>query len=110
MEPVCPVCHTVVRSSDYFCFNCGKNLHEKPLPTDRMTELLYYAGSVFLPPLGFWWGFRYLRQDNQAAKRIGMICMVLTVISTLVAVRLTMQVMNGINAQVNQQLQGLQGF
>ena len=110
MEPTCPVCHTVVRASDYFCFNCGKNLHEKPLSTSRTTEIMYYLGSLLLPPIGLWWGFKYLRQEDPDSKRIAYVCMAITVVSTIIAVRWTMQFMNGINAQVNQQLQGLQGF
>lgn len=110
MEPKCPVCHTVVRPSDYYCFNCGKNLHEKPLSTSLTTELMYYAGSLLLPPMGIWWGFKYLRQDDPVSKRIGYMCMVITVVATILAVRWTMQIMTGVNAQVNQQLQGIQGF
>ena len=110
MEPKCPTCHTVVRPTDYFCFNCGKNLHEKLLPTSRATEIMYYVGSLLLPPIGIWWGFKYLRQDDRDSKRIRFICMAITVISTLIAVQWTMQFMQGVNAQVNQQLQGIEGF
>ncbi len=110
MDPLCPVCHTVVRTTDYYCFNCGKNLHEKPLSTSRTTEIMYYLGSLLLPPIGLWWGFKYLKQEDSDSKRIAYVCIAITVVSTILAVRWTMQFMNGINAQVNQQLQGLQGF
>lgn len=110
MEPLCPTCHTVVRPTDYYCFNCGKNMHEKPLQTGLVTEIMYYAGSLLLPPLGFWWGFKYLKQDDPVSKRIGVICIAITVVSVLVAARWTMQFMNSVNTQVNQQLQGLEEF
>jgi hypothetical protein len=110
MEPICPKCHTAVRPSDYFCFNCGANLHPKPLSTDIATEIMYYAGSILLPPLGFWWGIKYLRQPDAASKRIGILCMVLTTISTIVSSIWLVNYFNKLNSQVNQQLNSLQGF
>lgn len=71
---------------------------------------MYYIGSLLLPPIGFWWGYKYLKQDDPDSKRIGIVSMVITVVMTLFVVRWTMQFVEGINAQVNQQLQELQGF
>lgn len=106
----CSQCHQQVRSSDYFCYNCGKNLKPKPLPTDIITQLLYYGGSILLPPMGFIWGFRYVRENNKNAKVIGIVCMVLTVIVLLVAVQATVQVINMVNEQVNSQMQNIMQF
>lgn len=108
MEPICPVCHVAVRPTDFYCYNCGKNLHEKPLSS--ATEYLYYAGSVFLPPLGLWWGYALYKRGDDRSKRIGLICAVLTVVVTIVVSVWTMNLFRGINSQVNQQLNGLQGF
>lgn len=110
MESICPTCHTVVRPTDYFCFNCGKNLHETPLSTSRTTEFLYYAGSILLPPLGFWWAYKYYKQGGVDSKRIALICAILTVISTILALRWSMQIIESVNSQVNQQLESIQGF
>src|ERR1700690_2123516 len=60
---VCPMCHIQVRLTDYFCYNCGKNLHPKPLSTSIEIQILYYVGSLVLPPMGFIWGFRYIREN-----------------------------------------------
>ena len=110
MESTCPVCHVSVKTTDYFCFNCGKNLHEKPLETSALVEYLYYAASLLLPPLGLYWGVRYLRQADKRSKRIGWICIALTVVSSIVVTMWSVQLFYNINQQVNQQLQGLEGF
>jgi len=106
----CPQCHVVVRPTDFFCYNCGKSLHAKLLSTSLTTEIMYYAGSILLPPLGFWWGIKYLKQSDAASKRIGIITMVLTTISFIFTSMWAVDYINKINAQVGSQLNGLQGF
>jgi hypothetical protein len=110
MEPVCPQCHVVVRPTDFFCYNCGKSLKAKPLSTSLTTEIMYYIGSILLPPLGFWWGIKYLKQPDAASKRIGIITMVLTTISFIVTSIWIVDYINKISATVNSQVNGLQGF
>ena len=110
MQQTCPQCHAEIKQTDFFCYNCGKNLKEKPLSTAVITQLAYYAGSVLLPPFGFVWGLRYLKQPDPAAKRIGIINIALTVVSLIIVTVWTINFINGINAQVNQQLNSLQGF
>lgn len=110
MEPMCPQCHTIVRSTDYFCFNCGKNLHQKPLSTTLTTEVLCYAGSIFLPPLGIFWGLKYLKQSDIISKRIGWISIVLTILATLIGSIWIAQFFQTVQGQVDQQLNSLQGF
>jgi len=110
MEPTCPTCHTIIRPTDYFCFNCGKNLHEKPLSTNRTTEFLYYFGSILLPPLGFWWAYKYYKQTDGDSKRIALICAILTIVSVILATMWSIQIMDKVNIQINQQFQSIQGF
>lgn len=75
-----------------------------------MSEYLYYAGSLLLPPLGLWWGFKLFRRGDDRSRRIGIICVAITVVSTIIATAWTVRLFNSVNAQVNQQLQGIQGF
>lgn len=110
MEPLCPVCHTAVRPTDYYCFNCGKNLHEKPLEISTIAEYGYYAASVFLPPIGLYWAFRFIKNGDERAKRIGWILIVFTVISTLVASLWVGRMLRAASDQVNQQMQLLEGL
>lgn len=110
MEPICPVCHVTVRPSDFYCYNCGKNLHEKPLMISTLMEYGYYAGSLLLPPLGLWWGWRLFRQADPRARRMGILNIAITVISTIVFSLWSVQLFQSINAQVNSQLNGIQGL
>jgi hypothetical protein len=110
MEPICPQCHVVVRASDFFCYNCGKNLKPKLLSTGLATEIMYYVGSFLLPPLGYWWGIRYLKQDGAAGKRIGILCMIFTTISCIVTSIWVAEYVNKLNAAVGSQLNSLEGF
>ena len=106
----CPVCHVEVKSSDYFCANCGHNLKPTPPSTTVTTQLKIYLGSVFLPPIGLIWGVRYLKIPNQKSKIIGIIAIVLTIISLIVTTIVTINFINNLNQQVDKQLQMYQQF
>ena len=110
MEPTCPQCHTAVRATDFFCFNCGKNLKPKPLATSLETLLPYYLGSIILPPLGLVWGIKYVRQQSRTAKIHGAVFIVITVIEVILLTVWTVNFVNTLQAQVNSQLNGLQGL
>lgn len=105
----CPVCHVAVRPTDFFCYNCGKNLHQAPLSANLNTQIGIYLGSVFLAPMGIIWGLRYLRQPDATSKRIGVTAMALSVITILVLTRWLVGTYNAAMNQVNQ-MQNLQGF
>lgn len=107
---VCPQCHITVRPTDYFCFNCGKNLRPAPPPIDIAHQAQLYLGSVLLPPIGVIWAVKYLRVSDPKVRIIGWVCIVLTVISVLVATYLIVETIATVNEQVNSQLQGLTGF
>ena len=106
--PICPKCHVAVKTTDYFCYNCGTNVHPKPLSTSVTTQLLIYIGSITLPPLGLFWGFKYLRQPDQGSKIVGIVAIILTIIILVLTVIFTVNLVNTINTQVNQQLQNVQ--
>jgi len=108
--PQCHVCHTQIRTTDYFCFNCGANLHPKPRSTSLSTQIGLYLGSVVLPPMGLIWGFRYLREQSQTGKIIGVVCIILTIITLLAIAQGTISAINMINEEINRQLPTLQGF
>lgn len=102
----CPSCHIDVKQSDYFCFNCGKNLKPKPPSTTLMRQLVVYLESIFLPPYGILVGLRYLRQKENKSKVIGVLAIVLTIISIVVFTKVTLDFINTVNSQVNEQLKG----
>jgi len=60
--------------------------------------------------MGIIWGFKYLREKSIASKLVGITAMVVTVIELVLVVKFTIDAVNMINAQVNSQLQNLQGL
>ncbi len=107
---VCSSCHIVVKPSDYFCSNCGKNLHPVPLGVTLLDQIKLYLGSVFLAPMGIIWGMRYLREKEEKSKIVGVIAMLLSVVTLIVAIQYTVNFANTINSQVDKQLQGIEEF
>lgn len=106
----CPFCHVAVRPTDYFCSNCGKNLHPAPLGTTAFDQAKLYIGSVFFTPMGIFWGMRYLREKSDTSKIVGVIAMLLSIVTLIVAVQFTVSFMNTINSQMGKQFQGIEGF
>jgi predicted amidophosphoribosyltransferase len=110
MEPSCPQCHTPVRPTDFFCSNCGKKLKAKPLSTTIATEIMYYIGSLALPPLGYWWGIKYLKQPDAVSKRIGILCIVITTISFIVTSIWALDYVNRLTATFGGQFNSVPGL
>jgi len=112
MQPptICPSCHIEVRPTDYFCYNCGKNLKPKPPSVSVARQTAVYLESIFLPPYGIILGLRYLRYDSKKLKTVGIIAIVLTVLSTVLATKWTLDFINAINNQVEGQMQMYQGL
>jgi len=74
------------------------------------SQALLYLRSLLLPPLGFVWSWRYLRQPNNNSKIVGGVAILITLVSLIVIARLVTTTINTVNNQVNQQLRLLQGF
>lgn len=108
-EIACPVCHTHVRATDYFCFNCGANVKPKPKSVDAFAQFSLYLGSFFLPPMGYIWGARYIKEPDQKAKVVGIIAMVITTVSLVLTVVAVKQLMDMINSQVSSGVMNLLG-
>ena len=105
--PLCPVCHEPVRPEFYFCPNCGKNLKEKPLPTDAGAQIGIYLLSIITPPLcfltvGSWHGVKYLKMNDPKAKQIGIISIILMTLSSAV----TIWLVYALTAQLIQSMSG----
>lgn len=104
----CKFCHFQVLPTYYFCPNCGKKIKEPPLSTSIGKQIYVYALSVALPPLGLWPGLKYLLDKRPSAKIIGIIAIVLTILSTVITIKLTMNLLNGQKSVADQQLQQLE--
>lgn len=106
----CPVCHFPVTETSYFCPNCGKKIKEPPVSVTIGKQISIYAISILLPPLGFWPGIKYVMQEDQKAKTVGLIAIVLTIISTILTLWLSFAAFNLFNQAMNTQTQQLQNL
>jgi hypothetical protein len=106
----CPKCHQQAPLHAYFCPNCGENLRPVPAKTDLSSQIGLYTKSVLLPPLGIVWGLRYLKNERWQSRLIGLTAIVITVVVIVVGVKLTIELINNINEQVNSQLQNIQMY
>lgn len=109
-SPSCSRCHSEVRSTDYYCFNCGNNLKPTPPGIDIVSQIILYSKSILLPPFGILWAMKYLKQSNNKSRVIGIAAIILTLISFIVTVKVFNDFMNNLNTQVNQQLNDVYGF
>lgn len=105
---VCPVCHIQIPTVDYYCPNCGKELHEKPLSIAITKQMEIYLKSFFLPPLGLWPAFKYLRQKDQKAQVVGIVAILLTILSLALAIIYSIQFINLAQQSMNTNLDKLQ--
>ncbi|HVN26778.1 MAG TPA: zinc ribbon domain-containing protein [Candidatus Paceibacterota bacterium] len=106
VSATCPSCGAVVPKLYTFCPNCGKALRAKQLSVTVFSQAWIYLVSVFLPPLGLWPGIKYFRSDDPAAKKIGMIAIGLTVLSTIVTVWASIAIVQYYVGQLNGILNG----
>lgn len=108
MNSTCKYCGFQTLDSYYFCPNCGKKLKQPPLSTSISKQIYIYAISVLFPPLGLWPGIKYLLQKDSLSKIIGIIAIILTIVSTIITVKVTMDFIGGQSNLVNQQLKLLE--
>jgi hypothetical protein len=101
---LCPTCHLPVKPTDYFCANCGYKLKPVPPPTSVTGQLELYFKSFLLPPMGFIWGYRYLKQPDPKSKIVGSAAIIITLAILIIILVSTIGIINTVNDQVNSQL------
>ncbi len=79
----CSICHREILPEYYFCPNCGNNLREKPAEITMVMQIGWYALAIFLPPFGLWPGIKYLIKKDVQARRMGLMMIILTLVSTI---------------------------
>lgn len=96
---MCPSCHVAVRPTDYFCYNCGKNLKPSPKSTAAIFQISLYMKSILLPPFGILYALPYLKQKDQKSKIVGIVAIVLTITSLIAVFVLTKNLIDSVNRQ-----------
>ena len=103
-QKFCPVCKLPIFDSYIFCPNCGAKIREVVFTISVGKQISVYLISVLLPPLGVWPGIKYLLNPDEKAKKVGLIAIILTVISSIITIWMTISVLNGINKSLGTQL------
>ncbi len=98
---ICPECHTAVPASAFFCFHCGKVLKEKQSSTSLSKQILIYAVSFFLPPLGFTYVWKYFKQKDEKSREIALIAGILTIFSIVISFWIAQDIMNSYLQSLN---------
>jgi hypothetical protein len=101
----CPKCYQPVTPTDYFCPKCGSKLRATPLSTSTGTLVLLAIKTLLLPPFGILWGIRYLRQSDDRSKLVGWVVIIVTILETIWMTFYTINLINSISTQINQQTQ-----
>jgi hypothetical protein len=70
-------------------------------------QSLLYLKSVILPPFGFLWATKYLKQKDTKSKTVGVIAILLTVVSFVITILLLKNSLLRINDRVNEQFKSL---
>jgi len=71
---------------------------------------ILFFGAILLPPFGIFWALPYIKEGETKYKIVGYALCGVTIISLLVVVQQTMQIINSVSSGVSGQLQQLQGL
>jgi len=102
---ICSACNTSVPSSSHFCLNCGTPLKKKPIPTSCSRQIIIYMISFFLAPFGLWYAWKYIKQGDGKAKRIGIASIAITVTSLALSLWTTVELINSLGPLLKSLLQ-----
>ena len=80
---VCPSCRALVSADMLSCQACGKPLKSNSAEISVPRRIFVYVISVLLPPFGFWYAWKYLRQQDKQSRIIGWVTIVLTIVSII---------------------------
>lgn len=101
---ICPSCHTIALPGSKFCANCGHILIAPPTSISIVKQIWIYFVSIALPPLGLIWTFRYFKSTYPAVKRVALIALVLTILSSIITIWASVGIFQSVQQQVQQQV------
>jgi predicted RNA-binding Zn-ribbon protein involved in translation (DUF1610 family) len=100
ISPVCKSCQNPVSQTYFFCPYCGKVLRRPPLSTSIRKQVLMYFLAIVFPLFTILMGVRYLGQEDNKSKTVGIVVLLLTGVSLLVNVYLIFWMVEYFNQMV----------
>jgi uncharacterized membrane protein YvbJ len=97
----CKECGHEISDEALACPNCGKPQRDKPPSVSLSRQMVVYFVSLFLPPFGLWYAWKYLKQKDGKSKKIGIAALILTIISIIITIWFTERLVNSINQALN---------
>ena len=97
----CKECGHEISDEALACPNCGFPQRNRHPSMSVSSQLVVYAVSLFLPPFGLWYVWKYLKQKDTKSKVIGIICLILTIISIIFTIRFIQGFINSFNEALN---------
>jgi len=106
MDSRCPACGLPLPPDVNFCPSCGKKIKDPPSSVSFGAQFTVYFVSLFIPPFGLWYAYKYLKHGGSAEKKIGYAAIILTAVGIWLVVWTSQVLINGLN----QALTGLTGL
>jgi len=97
----CKECGHEISDDALVCPNCGKPQRDKTPSISLSGQTIVYFVSLFLPPFGLWYVWKYLKQKDAKARKIGIAALILTIISVIVTIWFTERLVNLTNQALN---------
>jgi uncharacterized membrane protein YvbJ len=97
----CKECGHEISDEAESCPNCGKPQKNRPQATSISKQAYVYFVSLFLPPFGLYYVWKYLKQKDAKSKKIGYAALILTAISVIVTIWFTERLTSSINQALN---------
>jgi hypothetical protein len=65
-------------------------------------QIWVYFVSLFLPPFGLWYAWKYLKEGDYESRKIGIIAIILTIISVIITIWLSIDIINSVFKSLNE--------
>lgn len=85
-------------------YEASQEAQKAPLSTTVGKQIIICLISFFLPPFGLVWAFKYLRSDDEKARKIGWIAVILTIVSLLLTFWASRAFFDNITQSINSQM------
>lgn len=104
MDVLCKNCGEVLESSDKFCRKCGAKVDISSFGLTLRRKVTVYAFSIILAPLGFYWFFKYFRNNNPEVRKVGFMALYITLFMIVVLVIANVYFFNALESYIGKNM------